>query len=81
VAGYEALRQHVVEHLPGTWRFGHGLLESRGMAAWMRSWRTTAPQLSPVIPDIALAAWRSTAPHAASEQIVAVLAQMALART
>ncbi len=49
---------------------GAALLVSHGMPAWMRGWRACTPPASPI---------RAPAPAATPDEIVGVLAQMALA--
>jgi len=69
---YEQLRQAM---LTGEgWPLGLGLLVTRGMAAWMRAWTDGPPPRAAVV--------RSVAPKpvtARAGEVVAVLAQMALA--
>ena len=92
VAGYEALRSAVAAGAPEGWRLGHALLARRGMAAWMAAWTAPGPALdagtpapdalsAPSIPSrpqpAAVPAALTPLPRAG--QIVAVLAQMALA--
>lgn len=90
--GYEALRDAVLGSHPCGWRLGHGVLAGRGMAAWMAAWPalpaaseagTTAPDLSahrsPSLSANATPAALSSLPGA--NEIVTVLAQMALAHT
>jgi len=56
---------------PAGCRLGLGVLERNGVAAWMRAWRTTAPEAAqrPVVPGV----------PAAGDELVGVLATMALA--
>jgi hypothetical protein len=69
---YEQLRARALSGAPDGWRLGLAMLERRGMAAWARAWRTTAPASPrPSRPVV-------EAP-ADPAQIVAVLATMALA--
>jgi hypothetical protein len=69
---YEQLRARALSGSPDGWRLGLALLERRGMAAWARAWRTTAPAPArPSRPVVAVPADAS--------QLVAVLATMALA--
>ena len=88
---YEALRAAVVSGQPQGWRYGHSVLCREGLAGWMAAWTavsspstagTTTPGPSqpgnptPFNPD------RSTAVLSSLPvpgEIVAVLAQMALA--
>jgi hypothetical protein len=89
VAGYEALRAAVLSGRPEGWRHGHSVLARQGMAAWMAARAAMAPPAagttasSPPVPSTpsnpnlhpatALSSLRNTG------EIVAVLAQMALA--
>lgn len=93
VAGYEALRAAVLSGRPEGWRHGHSVLAREGLAGWMAARAavappvagTTAPSpsdpttLTPSTPNLhplttpALSSLRNTG------EIVAVLAQMALA--
>lgn len=92
VAGYEALRSAVAAGAPEGWRLGHALLARRGMAAWMAAWTAPgpAPDAGTPAPDaLSNSSIPSRPPPAAvpaaltalprASQIVAVLAQMALA--
>ena len=40
---YEQLRQVVLDGHAEGWRFGLGVLATRGMAAWMTAWRSCPP--------------------------------------
>ena len=71
VQRYEQLRTHALYGGPSCWRHGLALLQRRGVAAWARAWRTTLP--APV------AAAATPAPADASDEIVGLLATMALA--
>jgi hypothetical protein len=90
VAGYEALRRAVLGGQPEGWRLGHGVLANAGMAGWVATWTalappaagTTAPPSSPFTPTPSVSTpdptpTLSSLPNAG--EIVAVLAQMALA--
>jgi hypothetical protein len=69
---YEQLRARALSGSPDGWRLGLAMLERRGMAAWARAWRTTAPAPpSPSGPVVEV--------PADAAQIVSVLATMALA--
>jgi hypothetical protein len=70
VERYEQLRAQALEGDPAGWRLGLALLERRGVVAWTRAWQTTTP--SPPRPAI-------PAPAADSDQLVGLLASMALA--
>jgi hypothetical protein len=90
-AGYEALRAAVVSGQPDGWRYGHGVVCREGLAGWMATWTavnslptagTTTSGLSqlhnptPFNPDRSIAVLSSLP---VPGEIVAVLAQMALA--
>lgn len=70
VERYEQLRAHALEGDPSGWRLGLALLERHGVVAWTRAWKATTP--APAGPAI-------VTPAAASDQLVGVLASMALA--
>ena len=85
---YERLRQAVLSGDAGGWRLGHGVLVTKGMAAWMAAWaapgdapvcETTAPVLSldpiPLPPQV-----HAPSSRPGANPIVSVLAQIALAR-
>jgi hypothetical protein len=76
--GYEHLRWAVLGGQPDGFRLGHGVLAARGLVAWMHTARSVAAP--------SLGASRSSDPAAGevvsppgAEQLVAVIAQMALA--
>lgn len=90
--GYERLRERVLAGAADGWRLGHAVLASKGMVAWIGAWATlhppapaagtsapvsTAPTTLPLSTSSSHPCALSSLPHA--EQIVAVLAQMALA--
>jgi hypothetical protein len=73
---YEQLRADALAGAGHGWRWGRALLERQGLAVWIGTWRqlaVTAPVSSRPAP--------ATAAPAGSEQLVAVLAAMALAVT
>jgi hypothetical protein len=70
VERYEQLRAQALEGDPSGSRLGLALLERRGVVAWTRAWQTTTP--APARPAI-------TTPAADTDQLVGVLASMALA--
>jgi hypothetical protein len=70
VERYEQLRAQALEGDPSGLRLGLALLERRGVVAWTRAWQTTTP--IPARPAIAT-------PAADNDQLVGVLASMALA--
>jgi len=74
--GYEQLRSAVLGGQPDGFRLGHGVLAARGLAAWMRTARPVAPP--PRAPGSDPRA-REVASLPGAEQLVAVIAQMALA--
>lgn len=92
--GYERLREQVLSGNDGRWRLGCGVLVTRGVAAWSVVWTCQPSSWSPNQPAPHLAGadpqsgwppaqrgvpsppWR---PGAGNGQIVAALAQMALA--
>ena len=87
-AGYECLRERVLSGQTDSWRLGHGVLASRGMAAWMAAWPNSTPQSSapaaatPSVQSLSSTGFPSTAGLSslpAVEKIVAVLTEMALA--
>ena len=70
VERYEQLRAQALEGDPSGLRLGLALLERRGVVAWTRAWQTTTPTAArPAI----------TTPAADTDQLVGVLASMALA--
>ena len=75
VDGYEQLRARALGGQPDGWRLGLGVLQQRGVAAWLRVRQSTVPTVSPPTP-----AW--TAPPVAGgmeAELVGLLASMALA--
>ena len=92
VTSYEALREIVLGEQPCGWRLGHGVFASRGMAAWVAAWTTVAfaaeagataldPSIHciPAPPNNTSATAPSSLPG--TQEIVTVLAQMALAHS
>ncbi len=78
--GYEQLRQRVLCGQGDGWRVGHGVLASRGMAAWMGAWATLAParqEQGGASVSRCLASPSPSLPRA--KELVAVLSQMTLA--
>jgi hypothetical protein len=75
VERYEQLRRHAFGGDPAGWRLGLALLERRGVAAWARAWRGTAP-----VRDAQLSATAVVELPAPSGELVGALASMALAR-
>jgi hypothetical protein len=76
VERYEQLRTHALDGEPAGFRLGLALLERRGMAAWSRAWASTASATAAaaVPPPVPLV------PVAVDDELVGVLASMALAR-
>lgn len=92
--GYEQLRERVRCGQPDGWRLGHGVLVGRGMVAWIAAWAAIAPPPPagtqapdpPSAPSTLSMSASTPSPSdpalsslPGSGQIVAVLAQMALA--
>lgn len=74
VERYESLRERALGARPDGHQLGLAVLLGRGVASWMATWRECAPaQLASPAPRLAAPA------GAASEEIVRVLAAMALA--
>jgi hypothetical protein len=75
VDGYEQLRARALGGQPDGWRLGLGVLQQRGVAAWLRLRRATVPKVSAPTPA-------RTAPPVAGgveAELVRLLASMALA--
>jgi hypothetical protein len=75
VDGYEQLRTRALGGGADGWRLGLGVLQQRGVAAWLRVRQASVPTVSPPTP-----AW--TAPPVAGgveAELVGLLASMALA--
>jgi hypothetical protein len=72
VQRYEQLRRRALGGEAEGWRLGLGVLCHRGVAVWLRAWRTTAPTAvaAPAVAD-----------RVGSDELVGVLASMALAAT
>ncbi|HUA49659.1 MAG TPA: hypothetical protein VMA77_30785 [Solirubrobacteraceae bacterium] len=75
VERYEQLRVHALEGGPSGFSLGLALLERRGVAAWTRAWSSTAPGRSPATVTAAAV----LPPVSADDELVGVLASMALA--
>lgn len=73
--GYERLRARALDGEPDGWRLGLGLLQQRGVAAWLRVRQAAMPTVSPPTPT------RAGSPIAAGmdAELVGLLASMALA--
>jgi hypothetical protein len=89
-AGYERLRAAVLSERPEGFRLGHGVLLTRGMLAWMQAFGSLAPPTpGGEGPERGVAAGGASQPGCdapavgvvplpGADQLVAVLAQMAL---
>jgi hypothetical protein len=76
-AGYERLRAAVLGGRPDGFRLGHGVLATRGLVAWMHTASSLAaspPHASATRPPAG-----EVVPLPGADQLVAVIAQMALA--
>jgi hypothetical protein len=74
VDGYEQLRARALGGQADGWRLGLGVLQQRGVAAWLRLRQATVPKISPPTPA-------RTAPLAArgvEAELVGLLASIAL---
>lgn len=77
-AGYERLRAAVLGAAPDGFRLGHGVLATRGLVAWIQA----AGSLAASPPSTSVSAHPpagEVVPLPGADQIVAVIAQMALA--
>jgi hypothetical protein len=75
VDGYEQLRRRALAGDVDGWRLGLGVLQQRGVAAWLRVRQAAVPKISPPTPA------RATSPITAGvdAQLVGLLASMVLA--
>jgi hypothetical protein len=75
VHGYEQLRARALGGEADGWRLGLGVLQQRGVAAWLRVPQATVPTVSPPTPA------RASLPVAGGvdADLVGLLASMALA--
>ena len=76
-AGYERVRAAVLGGRPDGFRLGHGVLATRGLVAWMHTAGSVAaspPRASATHPPAG-----EVVPLPGADQLVAVIAQMALA--
>ena len=75
VDGYEQLRARALGGDADGWRLGLGVLQQRGVAAWLRVRQATVPTVSPPTPA------RAASPSAGGvdAELVGLLASMALA--
>jgi len=82
VESYERLRARVLAGRPDGWRLGHGLLASRGVAGWIAAGAArTVAAARPADPAATTPPARTDSDRPGADQLVAVLAQMALAHT
>jgi len=75
VARYELLRDHALAGDPGGWRCGLGVLQHRGVIAWLHAWHSVTP--TPPAPPAREPAVTLPAGGVA-ERLVESLASMAL---
>ena len=75
---YEQLRLDALAGAGQGWRWGRAVLERRGVAAWLATWRELEIDVRVPSPPATTVA---TSSSPGSEQLVAVLAAMALAVT
>ena len=73
MARYEQLRRRVLAGDPGGWRLGMGVVQHRGVPAWLRAWHTL-----PAAAPVPCAAPARPALGGTGDQLVAALATMAL---
>jgi hypothetical protein len=77
-ADYERLRGAVLGGRPDGFRLGHGVLAARGLVAWMETVRTVAAP-APAASESSHPPVGEVLPLPGVDQLVAVIAQMALA--
>lgn len=70
---YEQLRRRALGGEAEGWRLGLGVMCHRGVAAWLRAWHTTVPTPAAAAP--------AAADRVGSDELVGLLASMALAAT
>lgn len=75
VDGYEQLRARALGGDADGWRLGLGVLQQRGVAAWLRVRQTTVPTVCPPTPTRA----DSRLAEGVEAELVGLLASMALA--
>ncbi|MGB8388496.1 hypothetical protein [Mycobacterium sp.] len=75
VDGYEQLRVRALRGDADGWRLGLGVLQQRGVAAWLRVRQATVPTVSPPPPTRAA----SRLAGGVEAELVGLLASMALA--
>jgi hypothetical protein len=81
VDGYERLRERVLAGRPDGWRLGRGLLAGKGVAAWLAACATFTPAGDVAAGPAARPARPIVGARPGADELVAVLAQMALAHT
>jgi hypothetical protein len=74
VDGYEQLRRRALAGEADGWRLGLGVLQQRGVAAWLRVRQTAVPKISPPAP----ATSPSPLARGVDAELVGLLASMAL---
>ena len=75
VDGYERLRARALGGEADGWRLGLGVLQQRGVAAWLRVRQASVPDISPPVPAPAA----SPLTDGVEAELVGLLASMALA--
>ena len=75
VGGYERLRARALDGEADGWRLGLGVLQQRGVAAWLRVRQAAMPAVSPPTPTRA----GSRLAGGVEAELVRLLASMALA--
>ena len=75
VDGYERLRVRALRGDIDGWRLGLGVLQQRGVAAWLRVRQAAMPTVSPPVPTRA----GSRLAEGVEAELVGLLASMALA--
>jgi hypothetical protein len=78
---YEQLRRGVLGGHADGWRLGLGVMSGQGLAAWMRTAGAAGAPTAPPRTPTSTPAFRQPPPGSLTDQVVAVLAQMALAHT
>jgi len=73
VARYEQLRRRALDGDADGWRAGLAVLQHRGVAAWLRAWRTVSPTIVATVSPA-----RPGPPPSAASRLVEALASMAL---
>jgi hypothetical protein len=78
---YEQLRQLVLGGHAEGWRHGLGMLTGKGLAGWMRAWTGSSQPPAATAPAAPAAPSPAGPAGTRAGEVVAVLAQMALAHT